>query len=48
LVDIVVTDENLHAVFLSNSGDPDTAMDGSDPDGNRGTNRRGAAQRSWQ
>ena len=52
LVDIVVTDENLHAVFLSNSGDPDTAMDGSDPDGNRGTNTAqrfiGAVQRSGQ
>jgi hypothetical protein len=48
LVDIVVTDENLHAVFLSGSTDQDTAMDGSDPDGNRGTNSAWAAQWSWR
>jgi len=46
LVDIVVTDKNLHAVFLSRG--QDTAMDGSDPDGNCGRNTVRAAQRSWQ
>ena len=47
LVDIVVTDENLHGIPFD-SRDQDTAMDGSDPDGNCGTNTVRAAQRSWQ
>ena len=45
LVDIVVTDKNLHAVFPFDSRDQDSAMAGSDPDGNCGTNTERAAQR---
>jgi hypothetical protein len=41
LVDIVVTDENLHAAFLLDSRDQDTDMDSSGPDGNCGTNPAG-------
>ena len=48
LVDIVVTDKNLHSVFFFDSRDQLTAMDGSNPDGNCGTNSVRAAQRSWQ
>jgi len=47
LVDIVVMDENLHG-YSFDSRDRDTAMDGSDPDGNCGTNTVREAQRSWQ
>ena len=38
LIDVVVTDENLHAPFLLDSRDQDTDMDSSGPDGNCGTN----------